>query len=95
MDLAHLAMRRKDDFDRIVGDQARRKIGDDRWNRRIEKLIVVLKTVFNYDHLYLGGGNSACVKFKLPRDVTIVSNDAGMQGGAFAWSRQKMSRHKS
>jgi polyphosphate glucokinase len=94
MDLAHLAMRKKDDFDKIVGDQTRRKIGDHRWNRRIEKLIVVLKTVFNYDHLYLGGGNSACVKFKLPRDVTIVSNDAGMQGGAFAWSRHKTPRHK-
>ena len=27
-----------------------------------------------------------CVKFKLPRNVTIVSNDAGMEGGAFAWT---------
>jgi polyphosphate glucokinase len=54
-----------------------------------------LKTVFNYDHLYLGGGNSACVEFALPRNVTIVSNDAGMQGGAFAWSRYKVSPHKS
>jgi polyphosphate glucokinase len=89
MDLAHLAMRKKDDFDILVGDQTRRKIGDNRWNRRIKKLILVLKTVFNYDHLYLGGGNSVCVKFKLPRNVTIVSNDAGMQGGAFAWSRYK------
>jgi polyphosphate glucokinase len=89
MDLAHLAMRKKDDFDILVGDQTRRKIGNSRWSRRIKKLIVVLETVFNYDRLYLGGGNSVCVKFKLPRNVTIVSNDAGMQGGAFAWSRHK------
>jgi len=34
----------------------------------------------------LGGGNSRCVSFKLPRNVTLVSNDAGMEGGAFAWS---------
>jgi len=87
MDLAHLAMRKKDDFDFIVGDQTRRRIGNRQWNRRIKKLIAVLRTVFNYDHLYLGGGNSVCVKFKLPRNVTIVSNDAGMEGGAFAWSR--------
>jgi polyphosphate glucokinase len=87
MDLAHLAMRKKDDFDVIVGDKARRKIGNHHWSRRIKKLIAVLQAVFNYDHLYLGGGNSACVKFKLPRNVTIVSNDAGMEGGAFAWSR--------
>jgi len=49
----------------------------------------VLQTVFAYDHLYLGGGNSRWVNFGLPRNVTIVSNDAGMEGGAFAWSRHK------
>ena len=38
MDLAHLAMRRKDDFDMLVGDKTRRKIGDRRWNKRIKKL---------------------------------------------------------
>jgi polyphosphate glucokinase len=87
MDLAHLVMRRKDDFDVFIGDKTRRKIGSDHWNRRVKKLIGVLQTVFAYDHLYLGGGNSRCVKFKLPRNVTLVSNDAGMEGGAFAWSR--------
>jgi polyphosphate glucokinase len=85
MDLTHLALRRKDDFDILVGDKTRREIGSQRWNRRIRRLITVLETVFNYDHLYLGGGNSSCVTFKLPRNVTIVSNDAGMEGGAFAW----------
>lgn len=87
MDLAHLALRRKNDFDLLVGDKALRKIGARRWNQRIEKLITVLETVFSYDHLYLGGGNSALVKFKLPRNVTIVSNDAGMEGGAYAWRK--------
>jgi len=85
MDLAHLAMHSKDDFDVIVGDTTRREIGTRRWNNRIRKLIAVLETVFSFDHLYLGGGNSACIDFRLPRNVTIVSNDAGMEGGAFAW----------
>jgi polyphosphate glucokinase len=89
MDLAHLVVRRKDDFDIYVGDKTRRQLGNHHWNRRIKKLIGVLETVFAYDRLYLGGGNSRCVKFKLPRNVTLVSNDAGMEGGAFAWSRHK------
>jgi polyphosphate glucokinase len=89
MDLAHLVMHDKDDFDIYIGDQTRRKIGDRRWNRRIKKLIAVLETVFAYDRLYLGGGNSRLVSFQLPRNVTTVSNDAGMEGGAFAWSRYK------
>lgn len=87
MDLAHLVMHKKDDFDIYVGDKTRRKIGNRHWNRRVKKLIGVLQTVFAFDHLYLGGGNSRCVKFKLPGNVSLVSNDAGMEGGAFAWSR--------
>jgi polyphosphate glucokinase len=87
MDLAHLVVRKKDDFDIYIGDGTRRKIGSGQWNRRIKKLIGVLQTVFAYDRLYLGGGNSRCVKFRLPRNVTIVSNDAGMEGGAFAWKK--------
>ncbi len=88
MDLAHLVMRRKDDLDVYVGDKTRRKHGNRYWNRRVKKLIGVLHTVFAYDHLYLGGGNGRCVKFTLPRNVSIVSNDAGMEGGAFAWKKE-------
>jgi polyphosphate glucokinase len=85
MDLAHLVVRKKDDFDVYVGDKTRHKIGHHHWNRRVKKLIGVLETVFNYDRLYLGGGNSSNVKFKLPRNVSLVSNNAGMEGGAYAW----------
>ena len=89
MDLAHLVIQDKNDFDIYIGDKTRRRIGKRRWNRRVKKLIAVLDTVFTYDHLYLGGGNSRLVSFRLPRNVTTVSNDAGMEGGAFAWSRFK------
>lgn len=87
MDLAHLTLQKKNDFDAVVGDKTRRKIGNHHWNKRIKKLIGVLDTVFGYDHLYLGGGNSRCIDFKLPPHVSLVNNDAGMEGGAFAWTR--------
>ena len=89
MDLAHLAVHKKYDLDVYVGDKTRREIGHGRWDRRVKKLIAVLETVFGYDQLYLGGGNSRWVKFKLPRNIAIVSNDAGMEGGAFAWRNTK------
>ena len=89
MDLAHLTVQKKYDLDVYVGDQTRRKMGNADWNRRVKRLIGVLETVFGYDHLYLGGGNSKWVRFKLPRNVSIVSNDAGMEGGAFAWKGAK------
>ena len=90
MDLAHLVVHKKDDFDIYVGDKTKLKLGNRHWNRRIKKLVGVLQTVFAFDQLYLGGGNSRWVRFRLPRNVTIVSNDAGMEGGAFAWSRHKV-----
>lgn len=86
MDLAHMVVRKKDDFDAYIGDRALRKIGRRQWNKRVKKLIAVLEAVFAYDKLYLGGGNSRRIDFALPHNVAIVSNDAGMEGGAFAWS---------
>ena len=85
MELAHIPVHKGEDFDAYVGDAARKKLGSKRWNKRVEKVLPILATVLNYDHLYLGGGNSRRIKFALPPHVTIVSNDAGMEGGAFVW----------
>jgi polyphosphate glucokinase len=85
MDLAHMAVHPKHDFDDYIGDRTLKKIGRKDWNKRIKKTIGTLNRVFFFDHLYLGGGNSRLVKGELPKNVSIVSNDAGMEGGAFVW----------
>jgi len=85
MDLAHMAVHPKHDFDDYLGDVTLKKIGNKSWNKRVKKTVIMLNKVFFYDHLYFGGGNSRLVKVKLPKNVSIVSNDAGMEGGAFVW----------
>ncbi len=85
MDLSHMAIRARDDFDVYIGDHTLKAIGPKAWNKRVKKTIAMLHEVFFFDHLYLGGGNARRIKFKLPRNVSIVSNDAGMAGGAFVW----------
>lgn len=85
MDLTHFAVHRKCDLDNYIGEETRKAIGHKRWSHRVRKVIAMLAVVTNYDHLYLGGGNSARVKFKLPKNVSLVSNDAGMEGSAFIW----------
>ena len=85
MELAHIPIHDKKDFDGYIGESERRKIGDKEWNKRVKKIIPILATVMNYDHLYLGGGNSSRISFRLPKNVTLVSNDAGMEGSAFVW----------
>lgn len=85
MELAHMPIHHKTDFDGYIGEAERLKIGNKAWNKRVKNLIPVLATVMNYDRLYLGGGNSRRITFKLPSNVILVSNDAGMEGGAFVW----------
>jgi polyphosphate glucokinase len=85
MDLAHMAIHRHDDFDKYIGDRTLKKIGRREWRKRAKKLIAMLEKVFFYDHLYLGGGNSRHINFRLPSNVSIVSNDGGLEGGAFVW----------
>ena len=72
-------------YDRYMGKKALEKEGDVKWNRRIQKVLLVLKTVFNYDHLYIGGGNSRKINFPLDSNITLVSNEDGIKGGAKLW----------
>ena len=92
MDLAHMAVHPKHDFDDYLGDAMLKKIGRKAWNKRLKDTIATLNKVFFYDHLYFGGGNSRHVTIKLPSNVSIVSNDAGIEGGAFVWLGPKKRR---
>lgn len=75
-------------YDEYLGAAALKKKGVMRWNRRVERMLATVRTLLNYDHLYLGGGNAAKVNIDLPPDVTIVSNEAGITGGIRLWDRR-------
>jgi polyphosphate glucokinase len=67
------------------GDEARRKAGRRRWERRVLKLIAQLGRVTNFDRLYVGGGNAKRLGSPLPRRVTRIDNVAGVLGGHRLW----------
>jgi polyphosphate glucokinase len=85
LELAHHPVSKNRAYDEYIGDAARMKAGDKRWNRRVEKIIGILASLVNYDKLWIGGGNGARLTFRLPANVAIVSNDAGIEGGAKLW----------
>lgn len=86
LELAHHPVSKKGvAYDEYIGEAAREKAGNKRWNRRVHKVIGILESLVNYDRLWIGGGNAARLKFELPANVTTVSNDAGIQGGARLW----------
>ena len=76
---------RKRTYDQFIGNNALESLGVEKWNKRLHKVITVLKTVFNYDHLFISGGNSKKITISLDKNVTIVSNMDGIKGGAKLW----------
>lgn len=85
LELAHLPINKEEDYDDYIGNKAFEKIGTERWNKRLKKIIEIYKTVFNYDYLYIGGGNSKNIDFKLEPNIKIVTNRDGIKGGAKLW----------
>ena len=76
---------RKRTYDQFIGNIALEDVGLEKWNKRLTKVLEVLKTVFNYDHLFISGGNSKKISFDLDKNITLVSNMDGIRGGAKLW----------
>jgi polyphosphate glucokinase len=85
IELAHHPISKGRDYDEYIGQKAMDDCGKIKWNKRMERVLAVLKTVFNYDRLYLGGGNARKLTFPLDENITIVSNIEGIKGGARLW----------
>lgn len=85
LELAHHPISKGRDYDEYIGQKALDECGKEKWNKRMMKVLAVVKTVFNYDHLYLGGGNASKLKFPLDENISLVSNIEGIKGGAMLW----------
>jgi polyphosphate glucokinase len=85
LELAHHPLTKKQTYDDYIGEKALKKVGTEKWNERLQKIIGILKVVFNYDTLYIGGGNAAKINFKLDKNIKIVNNEDGIHGGAKLW----------
>jgi polyphosphate glucokinase len=85
MQLAHHAGWRRKTYEEELGIRALKKDGKKKWNRRLLRAIASLKSMFNYDTLFIGGGNAHKITVELPSRVRIVSNVAGLLGGIALW----------
>ena len=85
LELAHHPVSGKKTYDEYIGNDARRKKGKKAWNKRVDKVIAILRDVVRFDHLYIGGGNAKDLILPLPRDVSVVPNTEGLTGGIRLW----------
>jgi polyphosphate glucokinase len=72
-------------YDAYLGDAALKEAGRRRWNRRLRKVIEIVRTLTNFDTLHLGGGNARVIDFTLPPRVRIGLNLDGLTGGFHLW----------
>lgn len=85
LEMAHHRFRKGESYEEQLGRAALEKIGKDKWNRRLERAIASLEHLFNYDRLYIGGGEAKNIRFELADNTQIVSNMLGLLGGIALW----------
>lgn len=85
LELSQHIIRGRKTYDEYLGVAAVKKVGKTRWRRRVQRMLVQLRVLVNWDTLYIGGGDARLIDFVLPEDVRIVSNQAGITGGVRLW----------
>ena len=86
LEMSHAPVRKGNTYDTWMGKRQLKKLGPQKWSRRILATVNGLRPVFQWDHLYVGGGNAAKLTEFLGDDVTIVPNVAGILGGVRVWN---------
>ena len=81
---------KKHTYEDYIGRRGFDKYGKQKWNKLLREAIDQTISTFNWDHLYLGGGNAKKIDFELPEHVTIVSNDTGLLGGVALWRDESL-----
>jgi polyphosphate glucokinase len=84
LELGHHPWKKKT-YEDYLGRRGLDKYGKKQWNKLLQEAIAQTAATFNWDQLYLGGGNTKKIDFELPRNVKIVSNETGLLGGVALW----------
>jgi polyphosphate glucokinase len=86
LELGHHPWRKKGMvYEDYLGRRGLDKFGKKIWNKYLLSAIAQTASTFNWDHLYLGGGNTKKIDFELGKDIHIVSNETGLLGGVMLW----------
>ncbi|HEY9668457.1 MAG TPA: ROK family protein [Coleofasciculaceae cyanobacterium] len=85
LEMGHHPFRKGETYEEQLGRAALDKAGQQKWNNRLGKAIATLEHLFNYDYLYIGGGETKKITIDLPPNVKVVPNINGLLGGIALW----------
>jgi polyphosphate glucokinase len=86
LELGHHPWKKDQTYEERLSDRELKEIGKKHWSKRVLEMIQQLEPIFNYDMLYLGGGNAEHIKVELPANVKLFTNVEGMAGGVKMWT---------
>jgi polyphosphate glucokinase len=89
LELSHHPISKGRDYDEYLGSKALQEAGKEKWNKRVAKMLAVLRTVFNYDRLYLGGGSCKELNITMGDNIHLFNNQEGIKGGAKLWELEE------
>lgn len=92
LELAHHPWRKGKTYEEFLGRVGLKKVGLKHWNRLVGEAIDQTAKLFNWDHLYIGGGNAKKLTIKLGENISIISNEDGLLGGAALWRDDDVTR---
>jgi len=85
LELAHHPLRKGKTYEELISDAELKRVGKKKWLQRVEFMIEVLAAIFNYDKLYIGGGNAKKLKGPFPDNVQLFDSVEGLAGGVRLW----------
>jgi polyphosphate glucokinase len=84
LELGHHPWRKKT-YEGYLGKRGLLRYGTRRWNKLLKLAIAQTAATFNWDTLYIGGGNSKKVTLKHGPEIKIISNEEGLLGAMALW----------
>jgi polyphosphate glucokinase len=85
LEMGHHEFRKGETYEQQLGRATLDKVGEKKWNNRLGKAIASLEHLFNYDCLYIGGGEAKKIALQLPTKVKVIPNISGLLGGIALW----------
>ena len=84
MELAHMPYRKKRTFEDYVGQRGLDRMGKNKWQEHVFKVIEIFRAALIPEYVVLGGGNIKYLK-KFPPGTRAGSNENAFKGGFRMW----------
>jgi len=93
LELAHLPYRNGRTYEDYVGLRGYKRLGRERWQHHVEKVVAQLKHGLQADNVVLGGGQTKHLT-PLPLGMRLGNNADAITGGFRLWSQPEWTRDK-